>query len=105
MGFGLITAPPFFAGFFQGINKRKGYPIEEPFTPFKIIGLSTGLMCLKVFGNLSDIKKNLRDSSGSKLTLKFSHLLGIGLFTGVSISGIAYYSGSLLARIPSKESL
>ena len=97
--FSLISGPLFFAGVFNGINKRAEPDfIVDPRAHYKLMGMTT---CLSTMYALNNYFKD------NPLTTKprFSaHLTG-GSIGGFLLSGTAYCMGLMLTKIPSKRAM
>ena len=100
MRLNLVTGPLFFAGVFQGMNKRRESSFQpDPRAHYKLAGLTT------VFTTMSSLNEYFKQHHPALKSSFASHLVGGGFGAGILLSGSAYCMGLLLTKVPSKPFL
>ena len=96
--FNLFTGPLFFAGLFNGMNKRAEPNFQhDPRAHYKIMGIGMGL------ATASSINQYFKENHPTVRSSFRSHVVGGGLVGGALATGSAYCLGLLLTKVPSKK--
>jgi hypothetical protein len=94
----LITGPLFVAGFMNGLNARAKPEFQpDPRAHYKIMGTSIA------FTTLLGVQQYFKENHPVQKSRLSAHMIG-GAGAGVLISGMAYCTGLMLTKIPSKTS-
>jgi len=93
----LITGPLFIAGFMNGMNARAKPDFQpDPRAHYKLMGTSI------LFSSLLGVQEYFKENpTGLKSRLP-AHVIG-GSGAGILVSGMAYCTGLMLTKIPSKD--
>jgi hypothetical protein len=92
----LITGPLFLAGFMNGLNARSKPEFQpDPRAHYKLIGTSV------LFSSILGIQEYFKETPPLHKSRLSAHIIG-GSGAGILVSGMAYCTGLMLTKIPSK---
>jgi hypothetical protein len=93
-----ITGPLFIAGFMNGLNARTKPEFQpDPRAHYKLMANAIG------FSTALGIAQHYKENPPLMKSRLSAHMIG-GAGAGVFVSGMAYCTGLLLTKIPSKTS-